>query len=215
MSVQYINSYVFDSPCIIAVSGSTKTGKSTLIKKIIENRSVMFKQRVTKVLYCYGVWSKDFQNLPGVEFVKGLPADFEELNSVFSSDSDSHVLLIFDDLVHELFESLKAQNLFIGGSHHNNISIIFTMHNLYFQGRYGRTMKLNVSYWLIFNNSADLLQIRMMGDRYGIKIPLLFAMKEINSMLHGYILIDLSPTNVSSIKVKRDIFPSEVMIGYY
>lgn len=215
MSVEYVNSFLFDSPCTISLCGSTKSGKSTLLKKLIKYKDVLFKDKPTKVLYCYGIWDKNFDQMHDVEFVKGLPSDIDNLNSEFSRDASSHLLLIFDDLAHELVNSLNIQDLFIRGAHHSNISVIFTSHNLYYHGKYSRTINLNVMYRFLFNNSCDLLQVGIFGGRYGLRNALLFAMKDIDMALYAYIFIDLSPTNKSKIKIKTGIFPGDTTIGYY
>lgn len=215
MSVQDINSYVFDSPCTISLAGGTKSGKSTWIFQLIKNRDDLFKQKTTKVIYCYGIWDKNFESVSDVEFIKGIPSDIENINPEFSFDQSSHVLLILDDLVHDIVNNFDVQNLFTRGSHHSNVSVVFTSQNMYYQGRCGKTIRNNVMYWVVFNKSCDLLQLSTLGSRYGIKPALMYAIDDNQYTMYAYILIDLCPTNVSKIKVLTGIFPHELRIGYF
>ena len=46
-------------------------------------------------------------------------------------------------------------DLFTKGSHHHNLSAIYLMQNLYYQGKECRTMSFNRQYLVLFNNPRD------------------------------------------------------------
>ena len=96
-----VNMFPFNSCSTISISGTTGSGKTTFVRKLIQNMAEMF-EPVTprRVLYCYGVYQNEFQvmesRFPFVTFQKGLPSDsdIEEL-------SGDHNLIVIDDLMNE------------------------------------------------------------------------------------------------------------------
>ena len=103
----------------IMVIGSTFTGKTTAVLKIIKQRKIHPMPK--KIFYLYGAkqpfmdtWNLDKQN-PEIEFIKGLQLDV----------IDAYIkpkLLIIDDLMMEQNKDLA--NHFIAGSHHKQTTTI-------------------------------------------------------------------------------------------
>jgi hypothetical protein len=88
----------------ISITGSTRTGKTYLVYKILQNLELLFTPPAPKqVLYCYGVYQELFEDMKAVyntiTFHKGMPQ--EETLSEFINPSD-HKLIILDDLNHLL-----------------------------------------------------------------------------------------------------------------
>lgn len=48
----------FESPCTILVSGATFSGKSTLVKQLLDQADGVFKVPPFKILYCYNIWQE-------------------------------------------------------------------------------------------------------------------------------------------------------------
>ena len=80
-------------------------------------------------------------------------------------DSNKTNLIIIDDLMQECKDSAEIAKLFTKGSHHRNISVILLTHNIFEKGKYMRTISLNCSYLIIFNNLRDKKKIKFLGPQ--------------------------------------------------
>ena len=67
-------------------------------------------------------------------------------------------LIVFDDLMIDASKDKRIVNLFTRGSHHRNLSEIYTVQNLFHQGKGSRSISLNGHYLLLFKNPRDKLQ---------------------------------------------------------
>ena len=54
-------------------------------------------------------------------------------------------------------------NMFIVGSHHRNISVLFLMKNIFQKGTHARTISINIQYMVLFKNARDQSQIRTLA----------------------------------------------------
>ena len=53
----------------------------------------------------------------------------------------------------------RILNIFTRGSHHRNLSIIYIVQNLFYQGKDSRSISLNSHYLILFKNSTFPEQI--------------------------------------------------------
>ena len=103
--------------------------------------------------------------IPGIEFVKGIPANIEDehfLNPAIRN------LIVIDDLMSEASNDNRICDLFTKGSHHRNLSVICLVQNLYYQLNESRTMScftmsLNSQYLVLFNNPRDQQQVMVLA----------------------------------------------------
>ena len=113
-------------------------GNCRLLKKI-HPFSELITPTVHNIVYCYGQWQKDFKKYDNkVNFHEGL-IPREQIFPINSQESSTqHTLLIIDDLLGKEDTSL-VRDIFIKGSHHNNISVIFVTQNLFLPHKDYRT----------------------------------------------------------------------------
>ena len=111
-------------------------------------------------MYCYGQWQNQFKEFENkVTFHEGLLPREQLFQPVAQQESSSqHTLLIFDDLLDQEYTSL-LRDIFIKGSHHNNISVIFVTQNLFLPHKDYRSLSLNAHYLVVFKNPRDMNQI--------------------------------------------------------
>ena len=130
-------------PFTCLVAGPTGCGKTQLIFKIIHNATQLITPQVQHIVYCYGQWQNEFKQFGNkVTFHEGL-LPREQLFPVIQQESSTqHTLLIIDDLLDKEDTSL-VHDIFIKGSHHNNISVIFITQNLFLPHKDFRTLSLN------------------------------------------------------------------------
>lgn len=157
--------YPFESPSTMIVNGPTQSGKTTWLRKLIDNKKIAFTKDPGPVHYYYGQWQSAYNDMEkiGVKFHEGLPASTEEI------PSDS--LIVLDDLQQLAVKSDVVENLFTRGSHHKNLTIIFLTQNLFQQGPKSRPIHLNCHYLVLFRSARDFLQIQNLASQ--MKLPFL------------------------------------------
>lgn len=212
MSVQYVDNFVFKSPTTIAISGPTQSGKSYFTRRLIKHRNELFSIPPFKVLYCYSTWQKAFSELEGeVDFHQGIPNDLDKINL---NTKEKHLLLILDDMMHAISKNSKAEQMFTQDSHHSNVSVVFITQNIFYNSPIIRTMNLNCTYLIVTKSTRTKAQTVHLADQMRLRDEVVAAMEDMEREQYAYMLIDMSPHQTSSIKVKRNIFPGEVTIGY-
>ena len=202
----------FNSPTTAIISGPTGSGKSTFIFRLIENVSVMFKEKVYKIYYFYTVWQPLFERFQNnnVSFIKGLPNE-----DIIQKISDSnHNLLILDDMQMTALNSSFIANLFSRESHHKNLTVFLVLQNFFHQGKYGRDISLNSHYLILFRNKRDKNIIKILGTQIGLGKELENVYLDETNEAYGYILIDLTPSSDSTYMLRSHIFPDEYLIVY-
>ena len=68
--------------------------------------------------------------------------------------------IVFDDLMRTVMNDDTAVDLFTKGAHHCNISVIFIIQNLFFQGRQSRTICINARHFILLKNRHGLTASR-------------------------------------------------------
>ena len=110
------------------IIGSTGSGKTRLVQKILGFTAEMFKEPIpVSIMYCFGVHQELYdqmeKELTGViSFHQGLPSR-EEIE-IFSSDG-LHKIIVLDDLISEVTKSQTMQDLFCQYCHHKHLSVFF------------------------------------------------------------------------------------------
>ena len=135
------NGLMLRHPFTMMVAASTGGGKNWLVKNLLENRQQWISFAPQRIIWIYGQWQPLYVEMqriiPGLEFVKGIPANIEDeqfLNPAIRN------LIVIDDLMSEASNDKRICDLFTKGSHHRNLSVICLVQNLYYQGKESRTM---------------------------------------------------------------------------
>ena len=125
------------------VSGSSCSEKSSSVIRFLQNLDYLCTEPTFAggIVWCYGEKSAapSRHHLPA-NFIynEGVPEDFDSANG-------ESCLVIFDDLLTDVY-SKHVCELFTRGSHHRNISVILITQNLFHQGRFCRDISLNAPY---------------------------------------------------------------------
>lgn len=204
----------FESPCAILVAAPSNSGKSVLIMKILRHADVMFKEPPSKILYCYNIWQSElFADEKRIEFHKGLPSESEM--SEFCEDKN-HKILVLDDLISHIMDNDRMRDLFCVGSHHDNLSVIFLVQNLFTQGRVMRCISLNVNYFLLLKNRRDAQQINTLARQiypHNVKY-FMSAYHAATSKAFGYLIVDVNSHSKDLFRLRTNCFPSELPVIY-
>ena len=72
-----IPAYVFKHPFTCMIAGPSKSGKTTLLKKILHANKSIIDHPPERIVYCFTRWQDGFEELksvqPFIEFNQGLP----------------------------------------------------------------------------------------------------------------------------------------------
>jgi hypothetical protein len=199
-----MDSWIFKHPCTCILAGPTQSGKTTLMKTILNNHHDLFYPTISQIIYCYSVWQDNFEILkiqnPSIVFHNGLI----EIENI---DSKQNNLLILDDLMNTCKNDDSILNLFTMDSHHNNISVFLITQNLFSQGKYTRTMSLNSHYLIIMNNPRDKTQIDYIARQMypGKSKFLIESYDEATKEKYGYLLLNLTQSCPNDFRVQSGI----------
>ena len=210
--------FPFNSPTTMVLTGCTQSGKTTWIKRLVQNLDDLFPLDPPKsVLYCYAIFQPVFTEMQSehikVEFHEGVPSE-DTINS-YKKENPGHCIIILDDLMQTICHSKTIENVFTRGSHHQNITVLYVNQNLFCQGKSSISITRNAHYVILFE-CADLLQIEIFGKQMGKSKSqvLMEAYMDVISEPYGYLIIDRSPRRNRLYQFRSKVFPGEDTIVY-
>ena len=110
------------------------------------------------------IYDRITQILPQTHLAHGI--DNEILEKIHASEKN---LLVLDDLMTSAGESKQISKLFTQEAHHKNLTVIFIVHNLFYQGREMSTICnaiiLNAHYLVLYKNPRDKSQIHYLAHQ--------------------------------------------------
>jgi len=190
----------------IVVAGPSKSGKTYLVTRMIRERRDLFRNPLDKVVFCYGEWQKEFEDLQrqeGVTFIEGLPAD------LYEPFDGRPGMLILDDLMTESSNNPEVEKLFTRGTHHRQLTTILLTQNLFRKGN--RTQSLNAHYVVAFKNPRDRTQLGFLIRQAFPKQQKFVeeAFKDATRNEYGYLLFDFETDTPDVVRLRTNIFPSD------
>ena len=185
----------FKVPSNFYISGQSQCGKSYLVRRLLAYLNELFHPVPSKVIYCYGEYQKEFDELHGVDFIEGFPQDLNEI-----TQGHDQTLLILDDLMSECSKDQRVSDLFTRGSHHKGISVLYLTQN----------------YFIIFKNPRDSLGIATLAKQMFPSRTqyLMDSFQDATKKPFSYLLIDCHPQTPENIRLRTNIFPGERHIVY-
>ena len=136
----------FKHPARILICGPSNSGKTTLVRNILEHREDFFEHPVTRVVWYYATQQPGYEPLKqmGVELKEGLPDSIETDFPHTAPDNETQIIVL-DDFMKEAAKNDHVLQLFTKWSHHKNLTAIMITQNLYHQGRHSVDITRNVS----------------------------------------------------------------------
>lgn len=196
-----------EAPFTLIISGPSSSGKSTLAIYLINNVDYMVDKKIEKIIWCYAEESaadsvkKSLNKNLDVQFIKGLPESFE-------NNEQTNILYVIDDLMMESYNK-QICSLFTRGSHHNNLSVILIIQNLFHGGKYCRDISLNAKYLLVMKSPRDSYQFRYLAQQIfpeGADSLYRIYKAVTDEKPHSYLFIDFSQKSHSLLRFRTDIF---------
>ena len=129
----------FSHPTTILISGPTQCGKTFLFKQILAHE--LIQPPPTRILYVNNEKLPELSDYPNIEFVKGI----KYLLAVYDGvEKRERTLIVLDDQSRgEAGGTATISDLFTKGSHHQNITVVYIVQNLFDKGRFHRAISLN------------------------------------------------------------------------
>jgi hypothetical protein len=208
------------SPSSIIVAGSSFSGKTYFISKLLQNKAEMFTHEPVEILFVYSVWQELYdemsEKVQGIKFIDFMPtiSEIEEFTS-----SGEAKLLIFDDRMADLKDFNGFEKLFTVFCHHRNLSIILVMQNIFHQAKCLRDISLNVQSIILFKNLRASDQVSRLATQMfpGKKRKWFLAAYEeacIKNAPHGYLMININPKDCDILQLRTKILPDEETIFF-
>ena len=192
------------------VVGSSGSGKSVFTRKLINYRDTVLSGAPNRIVWCYGAAGaiEHDTNDVDIEYNEGLPS--EELLS------EGNMILVIDDLMQEAKSSGLVSNIFTKYRHHNNITCICLLQNLFPKGSEIRNISLNSNYIVLMKNSRDRAQINHLARQMypGKSKCLTAAYEDATKDAFGYLLLDFQNFTPEQLRVRSGLFPDETLYVY-
>lgn len=210
--------YPFKPYSTILLAGTTNSGKSTLASKFLIHRNEMFENGIDKILYCYSIWQDLFtdleQSIDCITFYKGLPPTSlidEHVNG------GSKLLIVLDDMMHEISNNKEICLLFTQGAHHKRISVIYLSNNLFIQGKEARSIACNCHITILLNSPRNTLQYQIFAKQIfpGKTKEFLAVFNDCIATKFGYLVVDLDPRSDRKFQLRSKILPSDAATVVY
>lgn len=155
----------------IIVYGMTGSGKTEFVKTVLEKKHVTnFPERI---FYLYKIrqpfmdsWNDGIR--PKIKFIEGLDLDCVK---------DGNCILIIDDLILE--KQRQTAEIFIYGSHHNNITVFFLTQNLFIRDDCFRLMSLNASYFVLSCGMRSMRAVKTLAHQ-------IFTGRDVDRVIEAY-----------------------------
>lgn len=197
------------SPFTMIVAGASQSGKTVFTKNLLLHLNQLVDKCPEIIIISYGDSCKQYEDLKGkienLRFRQGLSFDVPE-NS----------LIVIDDQMSSVVASGKIADLFIQKVHSRNISIILLQQNLFPQGKFGRDIRLNTHYFVIFKSPTFLSQInylqRTLFPQY--KSFLVDAYTDATKNPYSYLFLSLHARSNDLLRVRSEVLPGEDQIVY-
>lgn len=192
------------SPFNMIVSGPSGSGKSVFVANLLRSNIISCKPKT--ILWCYGVWQKEYENMP-YSFHKGLP----ESEHIEQGDA----IMIIDDLMDETSELVSK--IFTKYGHHRNISCIFITQNLFPKNKHCRNLSLNAHYLVLMKNVRDRSQISCLARQVypGKSRLLLEVFERATKQPYSYLMIDFTNKCDEGMRLKNDLFSKDGVTVYF
>lgn len=202
----------FKFPSQTTIIGATQSGKTTLLRQIIENLPKYFSEPIDNVFWFYGMDNDGIpRHVPQVLAIEGIP-DVELLKK----HKDEHNIVVCDDLMNFFARDKKSlhllNDLFCVYAHHLNC-VIFNLIQSAFA--LPPTTRNNSTYIILMRNLSDTAQIKNLliqqfGDSWRGAHE---AYKSIMAKPYNSMLINNDPTSHPDHRIMED-FLKEFPIVY-
>ena len=97
-------------------------------------------------------------------------------------------------------------------AHHQKLTVVLCVQNLFYQNGIFRTLSLNSGYLVPFKNPRDMHQIDIIAYKSYAMDPkvIMKAYKDATYKAYSYLFMDFTQTTPDFLRLRTDIFPSHI-----
>lgn len=183
-------------PFTLLIAGPSRAGKTHFVLKLLKSK--LIEPTIKKTIW---ISSTSAPALPNVNHVESI--DSLELEN----NNNEPTIIILDDIGNEACNDRRVSDLFTKKSHHDGLSVILILQNLYNPGKYTRSITQNAQYLVFFKNPRDQSvlntlsrQIFPRGGQF-----LIDAYHHATRTPHGYLFLDFTQCASDSIRVRTNV----------
>ena len=199
------------------LAGPSSCGKSSFVKNLIMSRNILFnKPSLNVYIVCSNVQNiyEDMVKNKNVKkiFYK-MPSKNEILRFARYGRRTGGTILILDDLLTEIAKNnMLLQEIFTEMAHHQKLTVVLCVQNLFYQNGIFRTLSLNSGYLVPFKNPRDMHQIDIIAYKSYAMDPkvIMKAYKDATYKAYSYLFMDFTQTTPDFLRLRTDIFPSHI-----
>lgn len=130
------------------VSGPTQSGKTFFVFKLIDNLPEITKPAISNIVYIYNIWQDKFNAYKDKVF-------FTNNLNYLTIKPTVPTLLICDDFMNQIGDNKDLLDLFIKGTHHNSISALVILQNIFEKGKIFKSLRQNCHYYYLTEHLQD------------------------------------------------------------
>ena len=209
------NNVEFFKPMRAIFSGSSQSGKTFLIGKMLEKQKELFGDEFELVKYYYPEYLEEspvnwHENISTpITYTAGFPSKQDIL------ELSENSLLIIDDNMKKVVNSELMRQFFNVISGKRNISIIVVTQNYFTQGQFSRDIRNSSNIVCLFRNCADATLNTRVARAFKLEKAYQAAENEVFvNHVYPYVFIDQSQrSQISNYRVYTDIL-SRVKIAF-
>ena len=200
----------FQHPYTMLIAGSSGSGKTYFTKNMLNQR---VEPDFVKIYWFYSEWQDGYNDMPAnVQLIPGMPSSLD----TYINEESGPKAIIFDDLMNECVDNVLIQSAFTKKRHHNNVSVILLLQNLFCQGKMMRTIHLNTEYVEVFGNARDKSQFHHFCRQVepNNSRNLMNAYIDATSKPYAHFLVDLKPLTPNILRYRSNSLSSDEQIVY-
>ena len=187
-------------------------GKSTFMKKVIDEKDTFFDHPIKNIMYIYSTWNQlynEYAKNKNIQLHKGIPNEAELDN--FLSLPGFKIIVLDDVMLHMKDHLEKIQKLFTLQSHHKKTNVFYLTQSMH--GNDQKIIQQNCHYFILFKTRRLLSQIKSLGMQLGIHKELKSAYKStvLDGSNYSYLVVCVHPGDANNDRymIRTNIFKNE------
>lgn len=200
-------------PLSHAIFGSSMSGKTTHIKKMVEMRRELFSKPIGRIYYFFRSWQPAFTELErdhNVTFIQGIVTmEWLEQEIGMPEEGEERAefpMVIVDDAGQDI--SSDTVNVFTVGTHHFQIVLVFLLHLLFSNSPHLRAISQNLSYFQLHKNPRNMQMVAALAKQvdpgqHGNRFVNIF--KEATSKPYSYLFADMTQACPEDLRLRSNI----------
>lgn len=191
-------------PFSMICCGPSQAGKTQWTLQLLDNLERLVNPVPRNICWFYGTYTKDIAKLKNIKVVQGLP------KNTFEEYIEPHVpnLFIFDDLMMEASDNRLLTDLFCRRGHHDSVSLLYIVQDLFFPGKERKTFLRCAHYLVLFASPLDMSSIYAVAHKVMPHQSKSFfnIFEAATRKPHSYLFIDGRQSTPPEARFRTDIF---------